>query len=76
MQKNLLFPSVFPRSAAEKIAAECAAQFFADEAARRCAPAFAALPERERKILYVLRKSDPAAFCARAEALLAGRENP
>lgn len=63
-------------AAAEKIAEDCAEQFFADEAARRCAPALAALPERERKSLYVLRKSDAAAFCARAEALLAGKENP
>ena len=38
--------------------------------------ALAALPEMERKSLYVLRKSDPAAFCARAEALLADGKNP
>ena len=63
-------------AAAEKIAVGCAEQFFADEAARRCAPALAALPETERKSLYVLRKSDPAAFCARAEALLADGKNP
>ena len=62
-------------AAAEKIAAECAGRFFADEAARRYASALAALPAAERKSLYVLRKSDPAAFCARAEALFAGGNN-
>lgn len=60
--------------AAEQIAAECAERYFADRDARDFAPALAALPPAERRSLYALRKSDPAAFSARLRALFGAGE--
>lgn len=54
---------------AEKIAAGCLAEYFAGEAAKRCAARIAALGDDKRKAAYALKKSDPAAFCAYCRAL-------
>lgn len=50
---------------AEDIVSACLAEYFAAECAKKYAPYLEKLDERERRALYALRKSDPAAFIAR-----------
>ncbi len=59
--------------AAEKIVAECLAEYLADEAARRLLPRLLRLPEGEKRAAFALRKADPARFLRYCERLEGGK---